>query len=98
MDKFEAKYNFRFEEPNAATITSHARNANEEETMRRKDSSRKLARERAKEKKEDLKKQKKEEIARLKAIKREEIIDKIKKADHLSKCNLFSDKSLVERI
>jgi protein KRI1 len=28
MDKFECKYNFRFEDPNAATITSHARNAN----------------------------------------------------------------------
>jgi len=44
MDKYENQYNFRFEEPNAATITSHARNANEEETMRRKDSVRKLAR------------------------------------------------------
>lgn len=98
MDHFEAKYNFRFEEPNAATITSHARNANEEETMRRKDSSRKQARDRAKEKKEDIKRQRKEEIARLKSIKREEIIDKIKKADHLSKCNLFADKGLVERI
>ena len=41
MDNFESKYNFRFEEPNAGTITSHARDANKEETMRRKDSSRK---------------------------------------------------------
>ena len=56
MDNFESKYNFRFEEPNAATITSHARDANKEETMRRKDSSRKQARDRAKEKKEELKK------------------------------------------
>jgi len=56
MDNFESKYNFRFEDPNAATITSHARDANKEETMRRKDSSRKLARERAKERKDDLKK------------------------------------------
>ena len=56
MDNFESKYNFRFEEPNAATITSHARDANAEETMRRKDSTRKLARDRAKDKKEDLKK------------------------------------------
>ena len=55
MDKYEQKYNFRFEEPNAATITSHARNANEAETMRRKDSTRKLAREKAKDRKEEAK-------------------------------------------
>ena len=98
MDNFESKYNFRYEEPNAATITSHARNVGEDETMRRKDSSRKLARERAQEKKQDLKKQRKDEIAKLKAMKREEIIEKLKKADHLSKGNLFSDKLLVERV
>ena len=98
MDNFESKYNFRFEEPNAGTITSHARDANKEETMRRKDSSRKLARERAKERKEDLKKQRKEELAKLKALKREEIIDKIKKADYLSRGNLFADKNLIERV
>ena len=98
MDHFEQKYNFRFEEPNAATIVSHARNVGEEETMRRKDSSRKLARERANERKQELKKQKKDEIARLKALKREEIIDKLKRADHLSKGNLFADKNLVERV
>ena len=66
MDKFEAQYNFRFEEPNAATIVSHARDANQDETMRRKDSSRKLARERQKERQEDLKRQRKEELAKLK--------------------------------
>ena len=98
MDRFEEKYNFRFEEPNAATLQLHARNVNEEETMRRKDSSRKMARDRAKEKKEDLKKQRKEELARLKTLKREEIIEKLKKADHLSKGNLFKDKLLVERV
>ena len=98
MDNFESKYNFRFEEANAGTIISHARDANKDETMRRKDSSRKLARERAKERKEDLKKQRKEELAKLKALKKEEIIDKIKKADYLSKGNLFKDKTLIERV
>lgn len=44
MDRYETNYNFRFEDPNAGTIVSHARNANEEETMRRKDSARKQAR------------------------------------------------------
>lgn len=56
MDAYEQKYNFRFEEPNAATITSHARNAGAEESLRRPDDVRKQARERAKERKEDLKK------------------------------------------
>lgn len=41
MEKYETAYNFRFEDPNAATMVTHARNANEEETMRRKDSARK---------------------------------------------------------
>jgi protein KRI1 len=55
MDEYEKKYNFRFEDPNAATITSHARDAGVEESLRRPDDARKLARERAKERKEDLK-------------------------------------------
>lgn len=62
MDVYELKYNFRFEDPNAATITSHARNAGAEESLRRPDDVRKQARERIKERKEDLKKQKKEEL------------------------------------
>lgn len=66
--------------------------------MRRKDSSRKQARDRAKENKAELKRQKKEEIAKLKALKREEILEKLRRADHLAKGNLFKDKSLVERI
>lgn len=36
MEAYEHAYNFRFEDPNAATITSHARNALAEETLRRK--------------------------------------------------------------
>ena len=66
MDMYEYKHNFRFEDPNAGTITSHARDALKEETMRRKDNTRKEARERAKDRKQELKEQKKEEINRLK--------------------------------
>ena len=43
------------EEPNAATITSHARNALAEETLRRKQDTRKLARERKLDRKEEEK-------------------------------------------
>jgi len=84
MDIYEQKYNFRFEDPNAATITSHARNAGAEESLRRPDDTRKQARERAKDRKEDLKKQKKEELQQLKQLKRQEILDKIKKTEKLA--------------
>ena len=48
--------------------------------------------------KEEMQKQHKEEIAKLKALKREEIIDQLKKADHLAKGNLFKDRHLLERV
>lgn len=43
MDKYEATYNFRFEEKNAAYLTSYARQA-PEDSMRRVDDRRKVAR------------------------------------------------------
>jgi protein KRI1 len=61
MEAYETAYNFRYEDPNAATITSHARNALASETMRRKEETRKLARERKKERKEEEKNLKREE-------------------------------------
>jgi protein KRI1 len=98
IDVFEQKYNFRFEEANAATITSHARDAGVEESMRRPDETRKQARERAKDRKDDLKRKKKEELLQLKELKRQEILEKIKKADTLANGNLLEDKVMVEKI
>ena len=46
FEKFEYAMNFRYEDPNAATITSHARNALEQETLRRHENTIKLARDR----------------------------------------------------
>lgn len=66
MDNYETAYNFRFEDPNAATITSYARNALSGETMRRKEETRKLARQRKTERKDDEKNKKREEINQLK--------------------------------
>jgi hypothetical protein len=46
MDDFEAKFNFRFQDPDAIQITTHARD--QTESLRKKDTSRKEARERKK--------------------------------------------------
>ena len=40
MDKYEATYNFRFEDKNSAYLTTHAREA-PEDSMRRTDTKRK---------------------------------------------------------
>ena len=98
MEAYEHAYNFRFEDPNAATITSHARNAFAEETLRRKQDTRKLARERKLDKKEEEKLRKREEIDKLKQLKKEEILEKLKKAEFIAHANLSEDHQIVERI
>lgn len=99
MEEFEEKYNFRFEHPNAATITTHARDMPAEDTLRRKETTRKEARERAKERKEDEKKRKREEINRLKLAKKEEILEKLKKAEFMSgHKGIANDPKMVEKI
>lgn len=79
MDKFEQQYNFRFEEKNAAYLTTHARGA-PEDSMRRVEDKRKQQRLEAKQRKEEEKQRKKDEINKLKALKRDEILEKLKKA------------------
>ncbi len=83
-DRFEYAMNFRYEDPNAATITSHARNALAEETLRRQNDTRKQARERKVDRKEEEKTRKKEEIAKLKSLKHEEIIEKLRRAEFIA--------------
>ncbi|KAJ2388998.1 Ribosome biogenesis protein Kri1, partial [Coemansia sp. RSA 2559] len=75
-DNFESKYNFRYEEEGANQIKSYAREI--EGSVRRKDDRRKLARDRAKERKEELKKEKAEELKRIKNKKKKEILEKLK--------------------
>ncbi|KIM31167.1 hypothetical protein M408DRAFT_65240 [Serendipita vermifera MAFF 305830] len=79
-DRFESSYNFRFEEPGAATIATHPRNL--PSLVRRQDTSRKEAREKRKQRKEEEKAMKREEVNRLKALKMREIrakVDRIQK-------------------
>jgi protein KRI1 len=83
MENYETAYNFRFEDPNAATITSHARNALAQESLRRKSETRKLARERKLSRKEEEKLKRKEEITALKQVKKDEILDRLRKAEFI---------------
>jgi len=83
MDKFEAEFNFKHEDKDAGYLKTFPRQA-PEDSMRRIDDTRKLQREKAKERKEEEKQKKKDEINRLKALKRDEIIYKLKKAEFLA--------------
>ena len=76
-DHFEASYNFRFEEPDAATIPTFPRNL--PNTVRRQDSARKDARARKQERKEAELEQKREDVRRLKNLKMKEIRKKLEK-------------------
>ncbi|KAI8393517.1 KRI1-like family C-terminal-domain-containing protein [Radiomyces spectabilis] len=82
VDRFESKYNFRFEEDGGAQIISHARNI--EGTVRREESRRKRNRERKKAKREALKQQKMEEVKRLKNEKMKEIHERLKQIQEIT--------------
>ena len=75
-EKFEQKYNFRFEEPDGGVIVSHARKI--EGTVRRENTSRRDARAARKERKLSEKERLKAEVRRLKNLKREEIQAKMR--------------------
>ncbi|KAG0739839.1 hypothetical protein G6F57_011656 [Rhizopus arrhizus] len=82
IDRFESKYNFRFEEEGGTALQTYARNI--EGSVRRKESKR--ARRRAKEKarKEALKLQKVEELKQQKNKKMKEIQEKLKEIYDIS--------------
>ncbi|KAH0829126.1 KRI1-like family C-terminal-domain-containing protein [Lanmaoa asiatica] len=74
-DAFETSYNFRFEEPGGALITSFPRNLS---SARRESTTRRDARARKKERQEaEKQQQRKEELARLKALKAKELRRKL---------------------
>lgn len=81
-DAFESAYNFRFEDPEAAQITTHSRDV--EASVRRKDDSRKRKRQSVSERKELEQKQKMEELKRLKNLKKREILDKLRKIQDIT--------------
>ena len=84
-DNFESKYNFRFEEAEAASgksgadfsVIGYARSGGTMNTLRRKDETRKHKREERKERKAAERKAKEEQLRRLKNAKREEMEAKL---------------------
>ncbi|KAL3868697.1 hypothetical protein ACJMK2_041474 [Sinanodonta woodiana] len=82
QEKFEKKYNFRFEEPDADVIKSFPRKV--EDSVRQKDTKRAHKRQETKDRKTMEKEQKKEELKQLKNLKRQEIIAKIEKLKEIT--------------
>lgn len=85
-ERFERKFNFRYEEPNADLIRNYPRTiAN---SVRKTDEKRKEQRKKKEERKLKEKAEKKAEIERMKKLKLEEIEDKIKRLSDNAGCNL----------
>lgn len=97
MEAFEEKYNFRFEEQTGTYITTHSREV--PDSMRRKDDTRKDKRLEKKERLEEEKRRKQEEINKLKQLKREEILDKLRKAEFLAGYDhaMLEERKLLEK-
>ncbi|KAJ3274803.1 KRRI-Interacting protein 1 [Terramyces sp. JEL0728] len=82
MDEFETQYNFRFEEPGAEKVITHARDI--PGSIRRKDNTRILQRQSVQERKEMEKQKKKEDLKRLKNLKREELANKLRQIKEMA--------------
>merc|ERR1711983_29198 len=96
QEEFEHKFNFRFEEPDQDFIKRYPLTI--QDSMRRKDDSRKSKREATKERKDKEKEKKREELKQLKAFKRKEILDKIEQLRKITGNDelAFKDEDLEE--
>lgn len=84
-DRFEAKYNFRHEEPGAGELGSTQVDPNS--TIRRKESSRRRQREAKRQRKQEEKEKRKEELRRLKNLKRKELEKRLEKSIRMAGLN-----------
>ncbi len=96
MEVFEQNYNFRFEEGNGAYITTHQREV--EDSMRRKDESRRDKRLEKQQKQEEEKKRRQEELQQLKQLKRDEILEKLRKAEFLAGSKILDETGESKRV
>ena len=95
QEEFETKYNFRFQEPDPDFIKRYPRTM--ADTIKKKDNTRKRKREEAKAKKEEEKAKQREELKQLKALKRKEIVDKIRKLEKVAGADMaFKEEDLDE--
>ncbi len=100
MDRFESKYNFRFEEaggeinPLNTQIVGHSRNI--DNSFRKTDDRRKIERENRKERKDKERRQKEAELRRLKNVKRIEIQERLKKINAIGDAEFASEEFLDE--
>lgn len=90
-EEFETKYNFRFEQPGSASLTTHARTLS---TTRKGEEKRKKERERKRLQKEEEKKRELEEIARLRNLKRTEIEERIRRVEGVAGAGGWTEKDL----
>jgi hypothetical protein len=96
MEVFEQNYNFRFEEGNGAYITTHQREV--EDSMRRKDESRRDKRLEKQQRQEEEKKRRQEELQQLKQLKRDEILEKLRKAEFLAGSKILDETGESKRV
>ena len=90
-EQFETAYNFRFEAPGAAEVTTHARILS---TTRRGDEKRKRERERKKTAREEEKRKEIEEIARLRNLKRMEIEERVQRVESVAGAGGWTERDL----
>lgn len=90
-EAFETQYNFRFEQPGAGEVVTHARTIS---TTRRGDEKRKRERERKRKQKEEEKKKELEEIARLRNLKRMELEERVRRIEGVAGAGGWTDQDL----
>lgn len=94
QDKFEAEYNFRYEEGAGSQVMGHSRVI--EDSVRRKDDSRRQKREKKKGRLSEAAFERREELKRLKNIKKKEILERLKKIRTVAGAKETDEKLLQE--
>jgi len=95
MDNFEAEYNFRYEEPGANQVLTYSRE--HPESLRQDAGKRKEKRLEKEQRKKDIIAQEKEDIKHLKSIRKQEILERLKKIEETAGSEL-KDENIIDKI